>query len=39
MQTSLSYVGKMAFNISEFPGYKIRNVDRDKHVKDTQGFT
>ena len=27
------------FDISHFSGYKIRNVDRDKHVKDTSGIT
>ena len=35
----IKYLGSMPFNISDFPGYKIRNVDRDKHVKDTQGIT
>ncbi|GAA0819151.1 hypothetical protein GCM10009111_22890 [Colwellia asteriadis] len=39
MNLPVMYLGKMAFNITEFPGYRIRNVDRDKHVKDTQGFT
>ena len=34
-----SYLGKIPFDISKFPGYKIRNVDRDKHVKDTSGIT
>jgi hypothetical protein len=29
----------MPFNIGYFEGYKIRNVDRDKHVKDTSGIT
>ena len=29
----------MPFDISRFSGYKIRNVDRDKHVKDTSGIT
>ncbi len=33
------YLGQMRFDISLFPGYKIRNVDRDKHVKDTSGIT
>lgn len=33
------YLGQMPFDISVFPGYKIRNVDRDKHVKDTSGIT
>lgn len=39
MNTSLSYLGKTPFNINDFPGYKIRNVDRDKHVKNTKSFT
>ncbi|WP_404343780.1 class I SAM-dependent methyltransferase [Pseudoalteromonas mariniglutinosa] len=33
------YLGQMPFDITHFPGYKIRNVDRDKHVKDTSGIT
>lgn len=33
------YRGQVLFDISQFPGYKIRNVDRDKHVKDTSGIT
>ena len=33
------YAGQMPFDISQFDGYKIRNVDRDKHVKDTSGIT
>jgi len=35
----LSYLGKMPFNFDLFPDYKIRNVDRDKHVKQTAAFT
>ncbi|MBQ0732367.1 MAG: DUF2431 domain-containing protein [Oleispira antarctica] len=35
----INYLGSMNFDINKFPGYKIRNVDRDKHVKDTQGIT
>ena len=35
----IEYLGSMPFHIENFPGYKIRNVDRDKHVKDTQGIT
>jgi hypothetical protein len=34
-----SCVGTMPFVIEQFPGYKIRNVDRDKHVKDTASLT
>jgi len=35
----IQYLGSMPFEINKFPGYKVRNVDRDKHVKDTQGIT
>ncbi|NOU50030.1 DUF2431 domain-containing protein [Pseudoalteromonas sp. JBTF-M23] len=35
----VQYLGQHPFNIEQFPGYKIRNVDRDKHVKDTSGIT
>lgn len=34
-----NYIGQMPFDITLFSGYKIRNVDRDKHVKDTSGIT
>ncbi|WP_462152660.1 class I SAM-dependent methyltransferase [Pseudoalteromonas xiamenensis] len=33
------YLGCSPFNIELFPDYKIRNVDRDKHVKDTSGIS
>ncbi len=33
------YQGSMPFEIERFPGYRLRNVDRDKFVKDTQGTT
>lgn len=36
---NIHYLGAMPFEIEKFPGYKVRNVDRDKHVKDTQGIT
>ncbi|MBH0055451.1 DUF2431 domain-containing protein [Pseudoalteromonas sp. SWXJZ94C] len=36
---NIEYCGQMQFDISHFEGYKIRNVDRDKHVKDTSGIT
>ena len=39
MQTDIDYLGWHNFDISAFPGYKVRNVDRDKHVKDTKGIT
>ena len=38
LNTDINYLGCMDFEIEKFPGYKIRNVDRDKHVKDTQGL-
>ena len=37
--TDINYLGWHDFNINAFPGYKVRNVDRDKHVKDTKGIT
>lgn len=37
--TSMRYLGKQSFDISAFPQYRIRNVDRDKHVKDTSAFS
>lgn len=36
---NVEYCGQMPFDISCFEGYKVRNVDRDKHVKDTSGIT
>ena len=39
LNTDINYLGNMQFDIEKFPGYKIRNVDRDKHVKNTQGIT
>ena len=39
MDTDISYLGWHNFDISAFPGYQVRNVDRDKHVKDTKGIT
>lgn len=38
-QTDIHYLGSLPFDIKMFPEYKIRNVDRDKHVKDTKGIT
>jgi len=35
----LNCIGSVSFDIQQFPGYKIRNVDRDKHVKDTASVT
>lgn len=37
--TEFTCVGSTPFIIDQFPGYKIRNVDRDKHVKDTASLT
>lgn len=37
--TEMNYLGSMPFNGSDFPDYQIRNVDRDKFVKNTQGIT
>ena len=39
LATDIPYLGSMPFRMDLFPGYKIRHVDRDKHVKDTQGTT
>lgn len=39
LQTDIHYLGSIPFDIKMFPEYKIRNVDRDKHVKDTKGVT
>lgn len=38
-QTNFHYLGSSLFDITHFPDYKVRNVDRDKHVRDTQGTT
>lgn len=34
-----SYLGSQPFDVRSFTGYRIRNVDRDKHVKETQAAT
>tara|TARA_Y100000034_G_scaffold129116_1_gene184995 strand:- start:1641 stop:2435 length:795 start_codon:yes stop_codon:yes gene_type:complete len=39
MGLDIKYLGQSDFDINDFPGYKIRNVDRDKHVKDTSGIS
>ncbi|KZN46402.1 class I SAM-dependent methyltransferase [Pseudoalteromonas luteoviolacea] len=36
---NIDYLGQTEFDINQFPEYKIRNVDRDKHVKDTRGIS
>jgi len=37
--TDFHYLGSSLFDINHFPEYQVRNVDRDKHVRDTQGRT
>jgi len=37
--TAINYLGNMAFNSADFPDYRIRNVDRDKFVKNTLGIS
>ncbi|MBA6252659.1 class I SAM-dependent methyltransferase [Colwellia sp. MB3u-55] len=37
--TDINYIGRFFFDITKFPDYKVRNVNRDKHVKSTQGTT
>ena len=39
LNTDINYLGYMNFEIEKFPDYRIRNVDRDKHVNNTQGVT
>ena len=39
MKSPLNYLGSSNFDISLFPEYKVRNVDRNKHVRDTKGQT
>lgn len=39
MQSDFHYLGSSLFDIGDFPEYRVRNVDRDKHVRDTQGRT
>ncbi len=39
LNTDINYLGYLPFTIEKYPGYKIRNVDRDKHVKDTKGIS
>lgn len=33
------YIGQCDFNFDNYPGYQIRNVDRDKFVKETQAIS
>lgn len=37
--TKIHYLGSMPFQIEKFPGYRVRHVDADRHVKETQGIT
>ena len=37
--STMTYLGQSAFDSSDFPNYKIRNVDRDKFVKQTSGIS
>ncbi|WP_434340412.1 Rossmann-like fold-containing protein [Motilimonas cestriensis] len=39
LKTDLQFLGKMPFSFEQFPGYQMRNVDRDKFVRDTASFT
>ena len=39
LNSELNYLGSMPFDAANFPGYQVRNVDRDKFVKDTQGIS
>ncbi|NRA84690.1 MAG: DUF2431 domain-containing protein [Gammaproteobacteria bacterium] len=39
IDTDIHYLGSMPFNASDFPNYQVRNVDRDKFVKDTLGIS
>lgn len=38
VDTNITHMGKQVFDYALFPDYQIRNVDRDKKVKDTEGF-
>ncbi len=37
--SAINFIGRFYFDMSKFPDYKVRNVNRDKHVKSTQGTT
>ncbi len=39
LNTDLTCLGKVPFAFAAFPSYQMRNVDRDKFVKDTASFT
>ncbi|MGB0836019.1 MAG: class I SAM-dependent methyltransferase [Psychrobium sp.] len=38
-ELDINYLGRCEFDITKFDGYQVRNVDRDKFVKDTQGYS
>ena len=38
-ELDVNYLGRCEFDITKFDGYQVRNVDRDKFVKDTQGYS
>ena len=38
-QLDISYLGQQPFLFEQFPDYKLRNVDRDKFVKETQAIS
>lgn len=35
----LAFLGKVPFSLTQFPGYKCQNVERDSRVKDTDAFS
>ncbi|MDP2562399.1 class I SAM-dependent methyltransferase [Psychrobium sp. 1_MG-2023] len=37
--TEINYLGQQTFSFADFPGYQLRNVDRDKFVKHTEAFS
>lgn len=36
---TIDYLGQCPFDMNDFAGYQVRNVDRDKFVKETQAFS
>ena len=39
IDTDIQYLGRVNFAIENFSGYKVRNVDHDKHVKSTASYS
>ncbi len=37
--TGAHYLGSTPFDIAQFPGYRVRHVDEDRHVKETRGIS